>query len=120
MGHHIDKEGRFQSDKYPDLGPDKIVLSFKDREARLALSVFANVYKKNGKDPELVQDIRTRLASIELHEIHDALAPLRDTSPTIGDLLGIDPSERNHPMDSIRLDEIIGPDGSQPFKAGGE
>lgn len=59
MGHHIDKEGRFQSDKYPDLPPDKIVLSFKDPRARTALYALAECYE--AADPELSADIRTRL-----------------------------------------------------------
>jgi hypothetical protein len=58
-GHHIDAQGRFQSDKYPDLPPDKIVLSFNDPEAREALLVLAQSY--SGKDPELTADIRKRL-----------------------------------------------------------
>ena len=29
MGHHIDPRGRFQSDPYPALAPDKIVVSVK-------------------------------------------------------------------------------------------
>ena len=63
MGHHIDKHGRFQSDKYPNLAPDKIVLSFKDRRARSALEVLAIAY--SGEDPELCDDIRRRLAAIK-------------------------------------------------------
>lgn len=59
MGHHIDKQGRFQSDKYPDLPPDKIVLSFNDPLARDALLVLAQSY--SGADPELTADIRQRL-----------------------------------------------------------
>ncbi len=42
MGHHTDSDGRFQSDNYPDLPPDKIVLSFNDPEARRALEVFGS------------------------------------------------------------------------------
>ena len=66
MGHHIDKEGRFQSDKYPELAPDKIVLSFKDRHAQIALGFYA-VYC-GGDDPELAADIQERLRSIAVAE----------------------------------------------------
>ena len=62
MGHHIDREGRFQSDRYPDLDPDKIVVSFKHPQARRALAVLADDYAST--DPELAADIRTRLESL--------------------------------------------------------
>ena len=62
MGHHIDKEGRFQSDKYPDLPPDKIVLSFKDRRAWRALETLAEEYQYD--DAELAGDISERLRVI--------------------------------------------------------
>ena len=62
MGHHIDDQGRFQSDKYPDLAPDKIVISFKDPRARHALMALATAYVV--ADPELAEDISTRLRSI--------------------------------------------------------
>lgn len=57
MGHHIDSRGRFQSDKYPELPPDKIILSFKDGAARDALASFA----KRTEDRELGEDILTRV-----------------------------------------------------------
>lgn len=60
MGHHINKKGEFQSDKYPDLKPDKIVLSFKDKYARTALYVYA----MTTPDLELRQDILKRLLEI--------------------------------------------------------
>ncbi len=60
MGHHIDSEGRFQSDKHPDLAPDKIVLSFKDPVARRALGMYA----LNTEDEELADDIVERLGTI--------------------------------------------------------
>ena len=62
MGHHINEKGEFQSDKYPDLAPDKIVLSFKDEHARAALEVYAaRVFRT---DPELTEDIRERIDTI--------------------------------------------------------
>ncbi len=66
MGHHIDKKGRFQSDLHPDLAPDKIILSFKDPAARVALSAFAIVTE----DKELGDDVDQRLQ--ELAEPDDA------------------------------------------------
>jgi len=61
MGHHINGKGQFQSDKYPYLAPDKIVLSFKDPHARKVLLRYA----KLSKDLELSEDICTRITSIE-------------------------------------------------------
>ena len=62
MGHHIDDKGRFQSDKYPDLSPDKIVLSFKDEAARDALHRYACLTT----DFDLGEDILERLRTIDL------------------------------------------------------
>lgn len=62
MGHHIDDQGRFQSDKYPDLAPDKIVVSFTDPRANWALVVLAADYQET--DPELSADILTRVRAI--------------------------------------------------------
>ena len=61
MGHHINEAGQFQSDKYPDLAPDKIVLSFKDPIARSALRKYATMTL----DFELGHDIIERLDAIE-------------------------------------------------------
>ncbi len=61
MGHHINDQGRFQSDKYPDLAPDKIILSFKDPAARYALRRYA----ERTDDMDLAQDILMRANSIE-------------------------------------------------------
>ena len=63
MGHHIDSEGRFQSDKYPNLPPDKIVLSFKDPAARRALEELAVAYEC--VDLDLAEDVQARLDSLE-------------------------------------------------------
>lgn len=62
MGHHIDSEGRFQSDKYPDLAPDKIVLSFHDPIAAVVLGYYA----AGCKDRDLGRDIEHRLRMIRL------------------------------------------------------
>lgn len=61
MGHHI-VNGRFQSEKHPELPPDRIIVSFTDPHARQALAALAIGY--NNVDHELATDIRTRLASI--------------------------------------------------------
>jgi len=53
MGHHINEQGNFQSDKYPDLPENKIILSFNDPAARKALQVFAEA----SDDEELSEDI---------------------------------------------------------------
>ena len=62
MGHHINAAGESQSDKYPELKPDKIVVSFKHPEAWPALEALADGYEY--KDPELAADIRQRLRAI--------------------------------------------------------
>lgn len=61
MGHHINKNGQFQSDKYRELKPDKIVLSFKDIAARKALKE----YVKYSDDKELAEDITKRLSDFD-------------------------------------------------------
>jgi len=60
MGHHINDKGQFQSDKFPDLAPDKIVLSFKDAAAQLALLEFVS----RTEDRELAKDIFERIQTI--------------------------------------------------------
>jgi|GEM_PF-2612188 len=59
MGHHLNAAGQFQSDKYPELAPDKIVLSFNDPHAVKALAVLACSY--HDVDRELADDIAERL-----------------------------------------------------------
>jgi len=63
MGHHINSKGQFQSDKNPDLPPDKITLSFKDHKARASLIAYAA--RCRNSDKELSEDIFTRLKTIE-------------------------------------------------------
>ena len=60
---HINDKGEFQSDRYPDLPPDKIVLSFKNPKARRALRLLASLYQR--RDPQLSKDIETRLRTIK-------------------------------------------------------
>ena len=69
MRHHINKKGQFQSDKFPELAPDKMVLSFKDILARHALKEYAELILGNDKmglpaDKELAEDILERLKTI--------------------------------------------------------
>lgn len=66
MGHHIDSQGRFKSDRHPHLEPDKIVVSFKHEAARPALAALAEAY--DATDPELADDIRLRLRTIDARD----------------------------------------------------
>ena len=65
MGHHINKDGQFQSDKYP-VPPDMVMLSFHDRLARFPLAYLAAWYRE--KNPEFAEDIATRLNSVIAEE----------------------------------------------------
>jgi len=53
MGHHINKDGEFQSDKHPELPPNKIALDFRDAFARLPILMYA----QSIMDEELAMDI---------------------------------------------------------------
>jgi len=64
VSHHINKKGQFQSDKYPELPPDKIILSFNDSDARLVLYHYASLACMRG-DKDLGRDIISRIKSIE-------------------------------------------------------
>lgn len=61
MGHHINSLGQFQSDKYPGLPPDRILLSFSDPHARTVLERYAYLTL----DRELAFDIMQRIATIK-------------------------------------------------------
>ena len=43
MSYHLNAQGQFQSDQYPDMRPDDIVLSFRDPAAMEALHAFADL-----------------------------------------------------------------------------
>ena len=62
MSHHIDEQGRFQSDKHPDLPPDRIRLSFERKLSHPALAALAEAYED--VDPRLAADIRARLRTV--------------------------------------------------------
>jgi len=64
-GHHINRDGQFQSDKYKVMKPDKISLSFHDVEAQPVLRKYAEAIIAKGGDVELGQDIIIRLDAIE-------------------------------------------------------
>lgn len=53
MGHHLTKDGDFQSDKYPDLPPGRFVLSFADPIARPLIRKYA----LRTSDEELADDL---------------------------------------------------------------
>jgi len=62
MGHHIDEAGRFQSDRHPDLPPDRIRLNFQNPRSERALRVLAQDYEQ--ADSELAADINRRLDAL--------------------------------------------------------
>ena len=62
IGHHIDDEGRFQSDKHPELPPDRIRVNFTNPRSQRALWALAEDYED--KDPELSADIKARLLDL--------------------------------------------------------
>jgi hypothetical protein len=57
---HLNSLGQFQSDQYPNLAPDEIVLSFKDPAAMEALYTFADLTE----DDDLAVAIVKRLDAI--------------------------------------------------------
>lgn len=58
---HINNSGEFQSDKLPQLAPDKIVFSFKDKLARRALEFYATMTD----DSDLAKDIFFRVKVLD-------------------------------------------------------
>ena len=104
MGHHINKDGQFQSDKYA-VPADKIVLSFHDRLARFPLAYLAAWYKE--VDPEFAEDIATRLNSVIAAE---RLARAENAEGVCPKCLGVgmvdeEREGRRHP---VRCDECEG------------
>lgn len=67
MGSHINERGEFQSDKHPDLPPDRIRLNFNSPGSQVALWVlaqcYAGLFPETGcaVDHELAEDIGVRL-----------------------------------------------------------
>lgn len=62
MGHHIDSKGRFQSDKYPQTPPDKVVLSLTDPKVQPLLLLVATAYETH--DAEFAEDLRKRVLEL--------------------------------------------------------
>lgn len=75
MGHHIDEKGRFQSDKYPELGPDKVVISLKDRRTWEGLRMIATAYcatrnrDRRAEEREFGKDLLARLDSLSTEDV---------------------------------------------------
>ena len=63
MGHHINDAGEFQSDKYPLLKPDKVVINLCHPEARAGLLAIAKAYEK--RDAEFAGDLRERVSYLD-------------------------------------------------------
>ena len=63
MGHHINAKGRFQSDKYPELPPDKVVISLKDPRTQEGLRIIAVQYQDDG-DKEFGDDLLFRISAL--------------------------------------------------------
>ncbi len=59
MSKHINEHGRFQSDKYPALMPDKVVIDLTDPEAWAGMLMIAQAYKM--RDSEFAADLEARL-----------------------------------------------------------
>ena len=55
MGHHIDGNGDFKSDKYPWCKPGFFALKFSDRKARVVIRHYAEITS----DQELAADLIT-------------------------------------------------------------
>lgn len=66
MGAHIDKDGRFQSDKHPTTPPDKVPLSVNDPLAQPLLWEYAEKFRAANKDndPEFADDVQARLRAV--------------------------------------------------------
>ena len=62
MGHHLNKNGFFQSDKHPELKEHQIILNFKDEYAQNALLNYA----LSTHDAELSTDIQHAVANVRI------------------------------------------------------
>lgn len=61
-GQHIDEQGRFQSDKYPELAPDKVVINLKHPEAWPGLLLIAQAYAD--RYLEFGEDLKARVLQL--------------------------------------------------------
>ena len=62
MGHHVDDQGRFQSDKHPELAPDKVVIDLTDPKAWDGLMLIAAMYWDH--DREFAEDLENRVRQL--------------------------------------------------------
>jgi hypothetical protein len=79
MGAHINKDGRFQSDRYPSTPADKVPLSVNDKTAQDLLWQYAERRRK--VDAEFSADLESRLETVGFAppalRIDEELAALR-------------------------------------------
>ncbi len=75
MGAHINKDGKFQSDKYPSCPPGKVPLSTKDPTAQDLLWAYAQ--RRRAVDEEFADDLETCLRA-------DGYVPPGDDLPWMG------------------------------------
>lgn len=61
-GHHINPAGEFQSDKHPDLPPDRLRVNISRPENWPALLLLADAYQE--KDAEFADDLRGRILAL--------------------------------------------------------
>lgn len=69
MGAHIDKNGQFQSDKYPTTPPGKVPLSVKDPTAQDLLWQYAQ--RRRTVDCEFSDDLERALITAGFSAPHD-------------------------------------------------
>jgi hypothetical protein len=62
MGSHINKDGQFQSDKYPTCPPDIVPLKVTDARVQDLLYIMAERWKDI--DPEFAGDLKERLFKV--------------------------------------------------------
>ena len=81
MGAHINKDGIFQSDKYPQCPAGKVPLSIKDKAAQPLLWRYAQTHRLI--DAELSDDLETALRaagySPPVMRLEDCVAELRES-----------------------------------------
>lgn len=86
MGAHIDKAGRFQSDKYPTCPPDKVPLSVNDKDAQPFLWAYAELHRS--RDAEFADDLQSRLRAVGFEPrvaMRQVVSTLAKVLPSTGD-----------------------------------
>ena len=66
MGHHINSDGQFQSDKHPDLPPNKIALDFRDAFARGPLLFYAQVTPDRELGLDIIMALENTIDQIKI------------------------------------------------------